>query len=104
MIASNQPDSPAALWVAYARFAAHNLNDPQLAERSYRKALEIDPGYTDVRKELVSYLVQQGDLEAVNLDLKLLYGEKKLSFVSGTIETLKKVIKSAGSGRAASSN
>ena len=104
MIASNQPDSPAALWVAYARFAAHNLNDPQLAERSYRKALEIDPGYTDVRKELVSYLVQQGDLESVIPDLKLLYGEKKLSFVSGTIETLKKVIKSSGSGRAASSN
>ena len=104
MVASNQPDSPPALWVVYARFAAHNLNDPQLAERSYRKALEIVPGNSDVRKELVSYLVQQGDLESVIPDLKLLDSEKKLGFVSGTIEKLKKAVKSSGSGRTAYSD
>jgi len=104
VIALDHSENSPALLLTYARFAAHNLSHPALAERMYRKALEIEPSDSGVRIELAWHLIQQGDLESANSEIQTLRHGDRFGIMVETIQELERVVMSAGSTGEAPSN
>ncbi len=80
----NSRGSPALL-VAYARFAADELGDLELAERMARKAISLDPDTARWRMNLIRYLILSKRWEAAQEQLAKLQRLNHIGFLDQVI-------------------
>lgn len=67
-------------YLLMAGLQARKLGDPQAAEESYRKALELNPNASTARTALAQMLLRQGKLEDAKREYEKLEEQRQLSY------------------------